>query len=159
MMRRDTNLATALVPASRATENTTYNGQATVTNAAGIAVGSADTVYVHINLGAVAATSVVYTLQLSTLATPTAAGDLEDVDDATITITSDDANTQKVIAVRLDRAVLATANQSDKLYAYVKRVQTGASATLDAIALSFTDHKILPQLANAGASADVEALG
>jgi len=158
-MNRDIKLNAAFVPASRATANTTYNGTATVTDAVGIAVKNAKTAYVHINLGAVGATTVDYTLMASILAAPTAAGDLTAITGATIQVVPGDANTQKVVAVRIDRAALPVALQSDPLYLYVKRVQVGAVATLDAVSIALTDHSELPVLVKAGAAADVEALG
>lgn len=159
MMKRDIRIHQAFVPLSRASEDTQYNGTATVTSAAGIPLKDASTVYVHINLGVVGATTVDYTLMVSKLATPTGAGDLTAITGATIQIPTDADGTQKVVAVRIDRASLPTALQTDPLYLYVKRVQVGAVATLDAVQVIFTDHKELPELVKAGSAADVEALG
>lgn len=125
----------------------------------GISVGSAKTIYMHINLGTVGADSVKYELLVGITSTPNLDSELEAVSDADITVTSADANTQKVVAVRIDRATLSTAYQSDTLYAFVKRTQTGTGATLDAVLIDFTDHIELPILVNNGSAADVEALG
>lgn len=158
-MKRDTRIYTAYVPLSRATADTQYNGTATVTSAAGIPMKDAATAYVHINLGAVGATTVDYTLMASKLATPTGAGDLSAITGATIQVVPGDAGTQKVVAVRVDRASLPAAMQKDPIYLYVKRIQVGAVATLDAVSVVFADHKEIPELVNAGSAASVEALG
>jgi len=158
-MKRDLKLFTAFVPLSRALADTQYNGTATVASAVGIAMGSAKTANVLISLGAVGATSVTYSLMVSKLSSPATADDLQAVAEATIAIASTDANTQKVVSVRLDRAALNEALKYDNLYLYVKRVQVGAVATLDNVSIALTDHQEIPVLVNAGYAANVEALG
>lgn len=142
----------AFEPASRALANTTYNGEATITDAAGIPLGDAEEFDVEIQLGALDKdlTSVTYSLHLSTLATPAQAADLTAITGATIAVAVADASSQKVINVKLSKA---NKPSNDKpLYLYVKRVQSGAVAALDCVSVKLFDCKGLPKKALAGSA-------
>lgn len=140
----------AFEPASRALANTTYNGEATITDADGIPLGDAEEFDVEIQLGTFAAslTSITYSLHLSTLATPTAAADLTAITGATLDVVVADASSQKVINVKLSKA--NKPSNDEPLYLYVKRVQVGAVAALDTVSVKLFDCKDLPKKALAG---------
>lgn len=134
------------------------DGSDAAEGATGVPLLGAQTLYAHIVLAAVGATSVVYQVQAANVQNPTLDSQLADIADADLTVSGADANTQKVITVAINRSALAEAMKFDPLYFFLKRTQVGAVATVDAVSFVFTDHKELPQLVNNGAAATVEVL-
>jgi len=149
MNLKDIRKFMAVVPATRATANTTYNGEATVGDADGIPLKDADVIIVDVSVGAVAATgSLAFQLQVANLATGCATTDLIDVTDATIAVAADGDNKTYAISVKASNLP----EISGDVYLYVKRVQTGAVDICDSTAILLTDHKTKSVLYNGGTS-------
>lgn len=148
MISRNIQKHVAVLPLSRATANTTYNGQATVADAVGIPIESAENAFVSIALGVIGATSVAYSIALSNKSTGNASGDLKEVPDSELLVLPASANGQMLIEARLDRAAVELAN--GPIFLFVKRVQVGAVATLDSVTVTLQSFKEQPVLVKAG---------
>lgn len=154
MKKNDNIYFRAFGPLSRASADTQYNGTATIGDAVGIPINDSGEVDVQIMIGALNAslTSVAYTLHTSTKSTGATAGDLVAVTGAAVTALPADADSVKVINVKL-AAVSNKPSDTLPIYLYVKRVQTGAYAAVDCVSVIATDNHILPKLAIAGTAA------
>lgn len=155
MRIKDIALHTALTPASRATAATTYNGAA-VASAVGVPVKDAQEAIVALHLGAISASTagVAYGLYASGISTgPSGAGELVAIADATLAITDDDANTDKLVSVDIANVT----GVDGPMYLYLKRVQADTEAEVASAEIILTEHNNLPVLPKAGtADFDVE---